>query len=121
LEFTILTAARSGESRGVPWEGEIDKVWTVPPHRMKGEREHQVPLTALALAVVEYMWGVRQNDYVFLDALKLIAAKNNIKPTISISPWTHKAQGRFLDLATAIEQLLPLAMRSSTNEAEPND
>jgi len=67
------------------------------------------------------MWGVRQNDYVFLDALKLIAAKNNIKPTISISPWTHKAQGRFLDLATAIEQLLPLAMRSSTNEAEPND
>ena len=68
LEFTILTAARSGESRGVPWEGEIDtvnKVWTVPPHRMKGEREHRVPLTAPALAVVEYMWGVRQNDYVF--------------------------------------------------------
>jgi hypothetical protein len=53
----------------------------------------------------------------FVDVLKFIAAKNNIKPTISISPWTHKAQGRFLDLATAIEQLLPLAMRSSTNEA----
>jgi hypothetical protein len=53
----------------------------------------------------------------FVDVLKSIAAKNNIKPTISISPWTHKARGRFLDLATAIEQLLPLAMRSSTNEA----
>jgi len=53
----------------------------------------------------------------FVNVLKFIAAKNNITPTISISPWTHKAQGRFLDLATAIEQLLPLAMRSSTNEA----
>jgi integrase len=68
LEFTILTAARSGESRGMPWEGELntaDKVWTVPPHRMKGEREHRVPLTAPALAIIEYMRSVRQNDYVF--------------------------------------------------------
>src|SRR5215467_10435199 len=45
LEFTILTAARSGESRGIPWEGEIvGDLWTVPARRMKGEREHRVPL-----------------------------------------------------------------------------
>jgi len=63
LEFTILTAARSGESRGIPWEGEIstaNNVWTVPAHRMKGEREHRVPLTAAALAIINYMWEVRQ-------------------------------------------------------------
>ena len=68
LEFTILTAARSGESRGIPWEGEIsaaDKVRIVPAHRMKREREHRVPLTAPALAIIEYMRSVRQNDYVF--------------------------------------------------------
>jgi integrase len=68
LEFTILTAARSGETRGAPWEGEIDtagKLWTVPAARMKGERKHEVPLTAPALAVIEYMRSVRQNDYVF--------------------------------------------------------
>jgi integrase len=68
LEFTILTAARSGEARGIPWEGEIapaGRVWTVPPRRMKGEREHRVPLTAPALAVIEYMRTVRQNDFVF--------------------------------------------------------
>ena len=41
LEFTILTAARSGEVLGARWE-EIDlqgKVWTVPAERMKaGQR-----------------------------------------------------------------------------------
>lgn len=66
LEFTILTAARSGESRGMPWEGEIaGDVWIVPGHRMKRHREHRVPLTAPALAIIEYMRSVRQNDYVF--------------------------------------------------------
>ena len=46
LEFAILTAARSGEVLGARWD-EIDfrtKVWTVPPERMKGGREHRVPL-----------------------------------------------------------------------------
>jgi hypothetical protein len=53
----------------------------------------------------------------FTAVLKTIAAANNIKPTISVSPWTLKAQGRFLDLAAAVEQLLPLAMRSPSDEA----
>jgi hypothetical protein len=53
----------------------------------------------------------------FVSVLKFIAAKNNIRPTISTNPVTLKRQGRFLALATAVEQLLPLAMRSSTDEA----
>jgi integrase len=55
LEFAILTAARTGEVLGVSW-GEIDltaKVWTVPADRMKANREHRVPLSDLALAVLE--------------------------------------------------------------------
>ncbi len=55
LEFLILTAARSGEVRGATWV-EIDtdaKVWTVPASRMKAGREHRVPLSASALAVLE--------------------------------------------------------------------
>jgi integrase len=47
LEFMILTASRTGEALGVRWN-EIDldaKVWTVPPERMKGRKEHRVPLT----------------------------------------------------------------------------
>src|SRR5690606_17380071 len=55
LEFTILTAARSGEVRGATW-GELDLeagLWTVPAERMKARREHVVPLSAPALAVLE--------------------------------------------------------------------
>ena len=54
LEFTILTAARSGETLGARWS-EIDlnaKVWTIPAERMKAAREHRVPLSEPALAIL---------------------------------------------------------------------
>jgi integrase len=50
----ILTAARSGEVRGTTW-AEVDlreAVWTVPAGRMKAAREHRVPLTDAALALL---------------------------------------------------------------------
>jgi integrase len=67
LEFLILTAARSGEVLGARWP-EIDfeaKVWTVPAARMKGGREHRVPLSGRALAILERLAEVRTNDWVF--------------------------------------------------------
>ena len=67
LEFTILTAARTGEVIGARWD-EINlksKVWTVPAGRMKGEREHRVALTDAAVAVLEAMHQLRQNEFVF--------------------------------------------------------
>jgi integrase len=67
LEFTILTAGRSGEVLGAKWP-EIDeatRLWTVPADRMKGGRSHRVPLSAQALAVLEQMKSVRQGDYIF--------------------------------------------------------
>lgn len=54
VRFIALTAARSGEARGARWE-EIDlqaEVWTVPSGRMKAGREHRVPLSGAALAVL---------------------------------------------------------------------
>ena len=54
LEFLILTAARSGEVRSSTWR-EIDleaATWTVPGSRMKAGREHRVPLSDRALAVL---------------------------------------------------------------------
>lgn len=53
LEFLILTAARTGEVIGARPSEIKDKVWIVPTERMKGGREHRVPLSAPALAVVE--------------------------------------------------------------------
>jgi len=67
LEFVILTAARSGEVRGARW-AEIDlgaKVWTVPAARMKANREHRVPLSKPAIAIIEMMAKIRTCDFVF--------------------------------------------------------
>ena len=57
LEFIIFSAARLGETIGATW-GEIDfnaRVWTVPAERMKAAKEHRVPLSNAALAVLERM------------------------------------------------------------------
>jgi integrase len=55
LEFTILTAARTGETLSLTWDelDEVNRVWTVPAQRMKAGKEHRVPLTEAALAVLE--------------------------------------------------------------------
>jgi integrase len=68
LRFTVLTAARSGETRGARWsEIEVDKaLWTVPGERMKGGREHRVPLSGAALAVLAEAGKLRDgSDLVF--------------------------------------------------------
>lgn len=67
LEFTILTAARTGEALGARWP-EIDMrsaVWTVPAERMKAQRQHRVPLSAGALRVLERARGLHKGDVVF--------------------------------------------------------
>jgi integrase len=54
LEFAILTAARTGEVIGATW-AEFDlpgRLWTVPAARMKAGREHRVPLSDAALAIL---------------------------------------------------------------------
>jgi integrase len=67
LEFTILTAARTGEVIGARWN-EIDqanRLWTIPGERMKAGKEHRVPLSDAAMAIVETMAASRRGDLVF--------------------------------------------------------
>lgn len=68
VEFAILTAARSGEVRAATW-AEIDLdagIWTVPAEHMKMNREHRVPLSKAAVAVLEAM--PRMGDRIFPGA-----------------------------------------------------
>jgi len=70
LEFAILTAARSGEVRGTKWT-EIDleaALWTVPAARMKTEKEHRVPLSEPAVALLEALPRFEGTDLVFPGA-----------------------------------------------------
>lgn len=67
LEFTILTAARSGEVLGAKW-GEVDlceKVWTVPARRMKGGRAHRVPLSNKAHSMIEKLAAAKTSEFIF--------------------------------------------------------
>jgi integrase len=70
LEFAILTAARTGEVLGARWD-EIniaERLWTVPASRMKAGKEHRVPLSDAALAIVERLAAIRSGDFVFPGA-----------------------------------------------------
>ena len=68
LRFTVLTAARSGETRGATWT-EIDLQageWRIPASRMKSGVEHRVPLSDGALAVLQRALPLRNHsDLIF--------------------------------------------------------
>lgn len=67
LEFAALTAARSGEVRGAVWP-EIDlarALWVIPGKRMKMGKEHRVPLSATALALLRALPRLDGSDFVF--------------------------------------------------------
>ena len=55
LEFTILTAARTGEVIGAKWgEVDLDKaIWAIPANRMKASKEHRVPLSPRAVEILQ--------------------------------------------------------------------
>lgn len=68
LEFGILTACRSGEIFGAKWQ-EIDfknKMWIIPKERMKADKEHRVPLSQEAIALLELIRPYTQlQDFIF--------------------------------------------------------
>ncbi|PLC06078.1 integrase [Variovorax sp. RO1] len=67
LEFTILTAARSGEVRGATW-GEFDldgALWVVPAERMKAKKEHRVPLSDRAVELLRAQLEISHSDFAF--------------------------------------------------------
>lgn len=69
LIFCILTATRSGEVRGAVWR-EIDMekgIWTIPAERMKGGREHRVPLSEAAVEILRQVFPLASgsDDFVF--------------------------------------------------------
>jgi len=70
LEFTILTAVRTGETIGATWK-ELDlleKAWIIPAQRMKGGREHRVPLSDRTLQLLRSLPREDGNPFVFIGS-----------------------------------------------------
>ncbi len=67
IEFTVLTAARTGEVLGATWD-EFDvrsALWTIPARRMKSGRVHRVPLSDRAVAIIRQLAKMRSGEFVF--------------------------------------------------------
>lgn len=100
LEFLTLTAARSGEVRGAHWS-EVDlaqKVWVVPAERMKAKREHRIPLSAQAIALLQSLPTKKSGGLVFPGS----------KPTSKLSDMSLTAVMRRMEV-----DAVPHGFRSS--------
>jgi integrase len=91
LEFIMLTAVRSNEARGAMWS-EIDLdagVWTIPAARMKMNRDHDVPLSAPAIALLRRMEAEKGDSaFVFVGGHRG-PAKEQGQPIRNASLWSQ--------------------------------
>jgi integrase len=103
LEFTILTAARTNEALGARWS-EIDlesKVWTVPAERTKAKREHRVPLSKRALAVLAALPRRGEDEFVFMGARdgRPLSSRSMLEVMRSKGATVHGFRSTFRDWA----------------------
>jgi len=102
LEFTVLTAARTGETIGARWaEIDLDKgIWTIPAKRMKAGKEHRVALPSVAVELLRAL--PRRGEFVFpgLKRGKHLSnmAMENVLRRMKIKPFTvHGFRSSFRD------------------------
>jgi integrase len=103
LEWTILTAVRTGEALGARWS-EIDHdTWTVPRNRMKGGRDHRVPLPARVLEILSSVPRESGSDFIFAGArqgaplsnMAMIELLRGMRPGLTV----HGMRSSFRDWA----------------------
>jgi len=110
LEFTILTACRTGEVLGATW-GEIDfrrRVWTIPVERMKNSKQHRVPLTNSAVEVLKKVRGFHpklvfpggKKDSLLSSMAMLRVLENLERPGLTV----HGFRSTFRDWAAEMTQ-----------------
>ena len=106
LAFIIFTASRSGEVRGAKWT-EINfnaTQWTIPASRMKAKREHVVPLSKEALAILknqkaegidsEYVFpGARGGEMSDMTISKLVKSMHKKASERGLSGYVDSMQG----------------------------
>lgn len=102
LEFTILTAARTGETLGARWaELDLDKgLWTIPATRMKADKEHRVALSASAIELLRLL--PQHGEFVFPGLKRGSHLSNmsmeNVLRRMKVKPFTvHGFRSSFRD------------------------
>lgn len=116
LQFLTLAASRSGEVRGMTW-GEVDldaALWVIPAERMKAEREHRVPLTDEAVALLKALPRMDGSPYVFFAPRGGQLSDMSISAVMRRMQEAEEKAGRagFLD-ARSKRPAVPHGLRSS--------
>jgi integrase len=91
ISFIALTALRASEATGLRWD-EVDlddRTMTIPARRMKGAAEFRLPLSPQAIAVVERMRQLRQDDYVFSARGQGPLNKNSMRKLLETVGYEH--------------------------------
>jgi integrase len=111
LEFTILTAVRTGEAVGATWS-EIDfakRLWTIPASRTKRDREHLVPLSDACVTLLEQIAAVRHDGRIFpMNVQGMLPCLKDLRPDITVHgfrstfrSWAGRATSHPRDVAEA--------------------
>jgi integrase len=129
IEFTILTAARSGEALNATWS-EVnlqEKLWTIRPERMKSRKAHRVPLSEQVIALLEAL--PRTGDFLFpgekhgtaLSRYPMPALLKEIESNITIhgfrSSFSDWARERTAYPRDVVEMALGHAIKDKTEAA----
>lgn len=114
LELLILCANRTNEVFGAEWnEFDLEKrVWTVPAERMKGGREHKIPLSDAAVKLVREMARQRRSDFVFPgdpdalsnSALVMVLRRMGVKTDDGRNATPHGFRATFKTWASEVSQ-----------------
>jgi len=128
LEFAIMTAARSGEVRGMTW-GEVylaEKLWTVPAGRMKASKAHHVPLSDSALSVLHTVTepGLGPDDFVFpaprggsLSDMSLSAVLKRMDRKITVHGFRSTFRDWAGDITTFPREVAEMALAHTISSA----
>lgn len=103
LRFVVLTACRSGEVRGARWSEVDDHVWTIPADRMKAKREHRVPLSTGARAILDSIPMHARGEFIFPSPRRKILTDVSVSKVLKLNGFenvtVHGFRSTFRDWA----------------------
>ena len=126
LEFTILTAARTGEVTGARRSEVNGNVWIVPAERMKAGRAHRVPLTDRTLAILEKAHSQDpESEYLFsrnrkpLSNMGMLTLLKRMNYTVTVHGFRSSFRDWAAECAAYSHEVCEMALAHSIgNKAE---
>ena len=126
LQFTILTAARTGEVRFAEWNEIKDDVWVIPAHRMKAKREHQVPLCSRALELLkEAHYLAKDSNFIFnnygkpLSSMAMLMAIRRYRTGLTVHGFRSSFRDWVSEETTHSSEVAEMALAHTiTNKVE---